>query len=556
MWLEGDGHFTRIAISYAEGVTAGSILACQQITQSCQLFLNDIDGDEWEFKPKAIERVCKFIELLPHSKGQWASKRETIRLEPWQVWVLAGIFGFVDPTTQYRKVTEALLLIPRKNGKSTFAAGIATYMAFLDNEAGAEVWIGANSKDQADACFEPARQMVLRSPQFMEAAGIEVHAKSVFSPGTGSFIRSMIGKPGDGSNPHCAILDEAHENDSSEQYDTMKTGMGSRTQPLLLTITTAGFNVAGPCRQLQVDAELVLAGIVSNPSLFTAIFTIDKEDDWTDFEVWKKANPNFGVSIQENYLRNQYEDALNKPAKKAALLTKHLNVWENSTSGWLDMRAWSACRSDKTLADLAGLPAFAAYDVSTQTDISALVLCVMDGVTPYFFPFFFLPEGAVQGSKNADAYRGWSSSGHIVLTPGNATDFSSIKEQFAKLVSQFHIKGVAYDPWQGHQFAQEIQDQYPNIDVRKFAQNIGNYNPVMLEFEALVADNKLRHSDNPCMNWMAGNVSIRANSANHLFPNKPDKQHHLKIDGIVAALMAYAMKMNEPELVTPGIDWL
>lgn len=515
-WNEGDGPFTRKAVEYAEQVVAGQVVACLQIRQACQLFLDDIDGEDWEFKPAAIERVFKFIELLPHSKGTWASKRETIKLEPWQVWVLAGIFGFVDPLTGYRKVSEALLLIPRKNGKSTFGAGIANYMAFLDGEAGAEVWIGANSKDQADACFEPCRQMVLRSPLLAEAAGIDVHAKSIWQASSGSFIKSMIAKPGDGSNPHCAILDEAHENDSSEQYDTMKTGMGARTQPLLLTITTAGFNLAGPCRQRQIDAEQVLAGNVKNASLFAAIFTIDADDDWTDFEVWKKANPNYGVAIQEKYLRQQFQDALTKPAEKASLLTKHLNVWENSTSGWLGQLDWQACASDRSLDSLTGNPAYLAYDVSTQTDISALVLCVMDGPTPHFFPFFFLPEGAVQGAKNATAYRSWSAAGHILLTPGNATDFSLIREQIAKLIQQFDIKALAYDQWQGHHLAQQIQDDHPNISVQKFAQSVGNYNPVMLAFEALVVDRKLRHSDNPCMNWMASNVSIKANSANHL----------------------------------------
>ena len=554
-WEEGDGPFTRKAIAYAEQVIAGEVPACQQIKQACQRFLDDIDGDRWEFVPAKVERACKFIELLPHVKGGWAAQKQRLKLEPWQTWIVASIFGFIDPTTRLRKVREARLFIPRKNAKSTLAAGIGLYMAFLDGEAGAEVWIGANNREQADACFQPCRQMAEKLPDLRSATGVEVHKYSVFSLETGSFIKTMVGKPGDGSNPHCAILDEAHENDTSEQYDTMKTGMGARTQPLLLTITTAGFNVAGPCRQLQVDAENVLAGHSQNDALFAAIYTIDKDDDWTDFNVWKKANPNFGVSVHEAGLREQFRDALSLPEKKPMLLTKHLNVWQNSTSGWLDMRAWTACASNKTLADLAGQPAFVAYDVSTQTDISALVLCVMDGQMPYFFPFFFLPEGAVQGSKNADAYRSWSNSGHILLTPGNATDFSSIKEQFAKLVLQFNVKGVAYDPWQGHQFAQEIQDEYPNLEVRKFAQNVGNYNPVMLEFEALVVDNKLRHSDNPCMNWMAGNVSIRHNSANHLFPNKPDKQRHLKIDGIVAALMAYAMKMNEPEIVTPSIEF-
>lgn len=556
MWNEGDGHFTRIAVAYAEEVVAGDIAACLQIRQASQLFLDDIDGAEWEFKPAAIERACRFIELLPHVKGVWASKRQTLKLEPWQVWMIAGIFGFVHPVTGLRKVSEALLLIPRKNAKSTIAAGIGLYMAFLDGEAGAEVWIGANNREQADACFQPCRQMVEKLPGLRDAAGIEVHKFSIFSPGTGSFIKTMVGKPGDGSNPHCAILDEAHENDTSEQYDTMKTGMGARLQPLLLTITTAGFNLAGPCRQLQADAEQVLAGNVRNPSLFAAIYTIDGEDDWTDFDVWKKANPNFGVSVHEHYLRQQHADALAKPAKKAALLTKHLNVWANSTSGWLGQLDWGKCKSSKTLADLQGRPAYLAYDVSTQTDISALVLCVMDGSVPHFFPFFFLPEGAVQGSKNADAYRSWSAGGHILLTPGNATDFSLIREQIDKLIPEFDIRGVAYDQWQGHQMAQELQDRHPHIPVCKFAQSVGNYNPVMLAFEALVVDHKLRHSDNPCMNWMAGNVSIRANSANHLFPNKPDKQHHLKIDGIVAALMAYALKMNEQDSAVPTIDWV
>ena len=556
MWLEGDGPFTRKAVEYAEQVVAGSITACLQIRQSCQLFLDDIDGEDWEFSPPAIERVCKFIELLPHSKGTWASKKQTLKLEPWQVWVLAGIFGFVDPATRLRKVTEALLLIPRKNGKSTFAAGIGLYMGFLDNEAGAEIWVGANSKDQADACFEPCRQMVLRSPLLAEAAGIDVNAKSILQPGTGSFIKSMIAKPGDGSNPHCAILDEAHENDSSEQYDTMKTGMGARTQPLLLTITTAGFNLAGPCRQRQINAEQVLAGSVKNASLFTAIFTIDADDDWTNFEVWKKANPNYGVAIQEKYLRQQYEDALNKPADKASLLTKHLNVWENSTSGWIGQLDWNACKSDRSLDSLIGNPAYLGFDVSTQTDITALLLCVMEGATPHLFPFFFLPEGAIKGSQNADAYRNWSAAGHILLTPGNATDFGLVKEQIGRITQQFEVRSVAYDPWQGHQLAQELQDEYPNVTIQKFAQNTGNYNPVMQAFQALVVDGKLRHNDNPCMNWMASNVSIKANSANHLFPNKPDKQYHLKIDGIVAALMAYALVMNEQEACVPSIDWI
>ncbi|MCW2365558.1 phage terminase large subunit-like protein [Sphingobium sp. B7D2B] len=557
MWAEGEGPFTTVAVTYAEEIVAGSIPACLQIRQACQRFLNDIDGDVWEFVPANIERVCKFMRLLPHVKGKWARRRETLALEPWQVWILAGIFGFVDPETRLRKVREAFLLIPRKNAKSTLAAGIGLYMGFLDNEEGAEVWIGANSKTQADACFVPARQMVVKTPQLMQAAGIKVQAESVFSPRTGSFLRSMIGKPGDGSNPHCAILDEAHENDSSEQYDTMKTGMGAREQPLLLTITTAGFNLAGPCRQLQIDAEAVLAGTVRNDALFAAIYTIDPDDDWRDFEVWKKANPNYGVSVLPDNLEGYHRDAINLPAKKATLLTKHLNVWQNATNGWLDQQDWLACKSDATLESLRGRPAYIGFDLSTQTDITALALCVTgENDKPHFFPFFFLPEGAIAKSKTADAYRAWVDAGHIQLTDGNATDFAAVKAKLVELLDMFDVRGMAYDSWQGHQMSQEMQSDFPNLPIVKFAQNIGNYNPVMQAFEALVVDHKLAHNDNPCMNWMANNVSIRPNSANHLFPNKPDKQMHLKIDGIVASLMAYAQHLNQAPVFEPFIDLL
>lgn len=556
MWKVGDGPFTRIAIDYAEQVIAGGVPACRQIHQAAQRFLDDIDGDKWEFNPSEIERVCDFTELLPHVKAGWASRKEFIRLEPWQVWILAAIFGFTNPATGKRKVREAFLLIPRKQGKSTLAAVIGLYMAFLDGEAGAEVYIGANSTEQAQACFGPCRKMAERSPDFTEAYGIEVMAKSLVVPGDGSFVKMMIAKPGDGSNPHCAILDEAHENDSSDQYDTMKTGMGSREQPLILTITTAGFNLAGPCRQRQLDAEAVLAGQMKDDRLFAAIYTIDKDDDWKDFNTWKKANPNCGVSVSEEYLRAQLLDALQKPAEKAGLLTKHLNVWQNSASGWLNQLDWIACadRTGLTIDDLTGRPAWLGLDIATQKDLTCVFSIVDVDGTPHLFPFFFIPEGAIEGSKNAGAYAEWIDRGFLTLTPGNMIDFETIKNKVYWLRDTLDIKGVAYDQWQGAQLAQELDAAgVPNI--QRFIQSPGNYNPIMRRFEALVADHKLKHDGNPCLNWMAANVSVRPGPKDLLYPNKPDGQIHLKIDGIVAALMAMGMQMMEPEVANPFIDF-
>lgn len=548
MWINGDGPFSQKAIAYAQGVLDGEIPACWQIKAAAKRFEADIDGDEWEFRPLLVEKACRFIQLLPHTKSVWASRRQLIQLEPWQVFCVAAIFGFVDPATGLRKVNEALLFIPRKNGKSTFAASIGLYMAFLDGEAGAEVWIGANSKDQADACFVPCQDMVRRSPKLMEACGIAVQAKSIFSASTGSFIKSMIGKPGDGSNPHCAILDEAHENDTSEQYDTMKTGMGSRLQPLLLTITTAGFNVAGPLRQLQVEAENVLKGLVHNDRLFAAIFTIDPEDDWTDFEVWKKANPNFGASLHEHYLRDQYRTAMDNPSKRAGLLTKHLNVWQNAASGWIDMRQWDACAllpSDGspalTITDLKGSTAYLGLDLAAQIDLTALVVIVEHNGQPHIFPYFFLPQGAIEASKNAGAYRDWIARGFVRKTDGNATDFQAVYDTVLELMELLDVKGIVVDQWQALNTVQKLTDQFPDLEVLTFKQNPSEFNPVMREFEARLADGEIRHNANPCMDWMASNVCIKPTSNNLLKPFKPDRQAHLKIDGIVSALMALAL---------------
>lgn len=544
MWV-GDGPFTRRAVDYAERVIAGDIPSCKQIRQACQRFLDDVDGDNWTYSADHVEHVCQFAEKLPHTKAGWATRKELIRLEDWQVWILASIFGFIGKNG-LRKVREAFLLIPRKNGKSTLAAVIALYMAFLDGEAGAEVWIGANSMDQADACFIPVKKMAERTPEFLDAYGIQVAAKSVHSP-DGSFVRSMIGKPGDGSNPHCAILDEAHENDSPDQYDTMKTGMGAREQPLLLTITTAGFNLAGPCRQLQLGAEAVLNGSIRNESLFAAIYTVDDGDDWKDYTIWKKANPNYGVSLMEATMRQYFEDAQNTPSKRATLLTKHLNIWQNSATGWLDQLDWMACTGAPPLEELETKPAYMGVDIATQTDIAAVALVVMHEQMPHLYPFLFVPSGALEGSKNASAYAEWIDKGFLIQTDGNALDFAHVKEVVLGLAARFQVRGIAYDQWQGQQLAQELYVDH-GLPVQKFIQSISNYNPVMKHFEGLVADHKLRHTNNPCLNWMAANISVRPNRHDMIMPEKPDNQHHLKIDGMVAALMAMALQLADNEV--------
>jgi phage terminase large subunit-like protein len=534
--------FTAIAKRYARQVITGKIPACRQIIQACERFERDLKSKDWKYDKAKAHRACVIIELLPHSKGELARKRQLMVLEPWQVFVVINLFGFVD-TDGLRKYREAFLLMTRKTGKSQLAACIAIVMGFCDGEVGAEVWIGANSMDQAKAVFVPCQKMAA-TPAFVEAFGIEVRASSIMQEASGNFIQPMIGKPKDGSNPHCAILDEAHEADSSMAYDAMKTGMGARAQPLLVTITTAGVNLAGPCYAQQRYAEAVLAQDVDNPRLFAMIFTIDPEDDWRDFDCWKKANPNLGVSIFEEGLKATYLEALHRPEKASIAQTKHLNRWVSSRSAWINMNDWAnAADPDLDIESLKSCTATLGLDLATKSDIAAVVArVIMEDGRVALFPFLFLPESALERSANAETYRQWRAQGHLIITDGNATDFGEIEDKVRWLCDHLNVEHVGFDQWQAESTAQRLQED--GISVIKCIANVRTFSPAMVDFEANLRVGLYVHPDNPAFNWMAANIVSKPDARGNLYPRKPDGQDQLKIDAIIAALMAEAVSMS------------
>ncbi|SEM40860.1 Phage terminase-like protein, large subunit, contains N-terminal HTH domain [Sphingomonas gellani] len=546
---QGKGHFATVAVHYAQQVVAGLIPACWQIRTSCQRFLDDVNGDTWTLNAAKVERVCQFAETFPYLEGPLAAKKLKLKLEPWQVWILTALFGLVD-AQGHRKHREAFIFIPRKNGKSTFAAVIALYMLVADYEQRAQVYIGATALKQADYCFQPCRDMAQKAPAFVTHWGARVTKKKIETH-DGSFLEPMIGNPPDGSNPHLAILDEAHENDNfARQRETMRTGMGARTQPLLITITTAGFNEAGDCRLLQAQCEQVLSGELTDIRRFSAIYTIDKDDDWRDFEVWKKANPNVGVSFTEARLRELHQTALDVPSEKPGLLTKHLNVWQSSSTAWVNMKDWDANGDAIPFADAVGqnYRAWIGADLSRLLDTTAIVLLVevpsATGGEPtyHLYPTIMLPEMAVQRSpKNAVAYREWSAGERpdLILTPNDETDFAAVEAKILELCGQFRVEGVAVDQWQAANLSQRLREQH-DVPVLTYPQNFQNMSPPMGRFEKLIALGQLKHTGNRMMRWMVGNV-VAKHHGEFIKPIKPVRQDHLKIDGFVSLLMALGL---------------
>lgn len=546
--------FAWTAIDYAKRVANGKIPACWQVRFACQRMLDDLKRPDLVFSEYHIHHACTFMEGLVHIKGEWAGHR--IKLEAFQIWMLANIFGFIRRSDGLRRFRSAFILLPRKNGKSLIAAGIALYMTFADNEPGAEGYCGASNLAQANEVFNPAKRMAEMSPMFLETFGVEVMSRSIFCEATGQSFTPVIGKTKDGSSPHVAIADELHQAKDETQIQAFRTGLGARRQPLLLIISTAGVSLAGICRVEQLDAEAVLKGDAKDDQLFAAIFTIDAGDDWKDWSVWKKANPNIGVSVSEEFLRAALDKAMQSPANAAHARTKHLNQWVASADGWLNQADWAnAADPNLKVVDYKGRPAYLAADFSTKQDLTAIVVIVpMDDGRKAILPFSFVPQGAIDGSPNSTAYAGWIEKEALIATPGSASSFVEAEAQIDWLIDHFDIRTAIFDQWQGENTRQKLEARGVNTAVW-IANNRGEWTLAMDNFEADLKNGLLVHPANAVMDWCAANICASSKGVTRI-PVKPHKD--AKIDTMVAAIMAYAAASQEaPEpAAPPQVIWL
>ncbi|WP_129138799.1 terminase large subunit [Modicisalibacter coralii] len=538
------------ANKYARDVVAGRIPACKEVRQACRRHLDDLKAAksrsfQYRFDRDAAETVCVFIQLLPHTKGRWARERRLITLEPWQLFIFCAIFGWLRKKSGLRRFSEAYVEVERKNGKSVMAAGVANYMLAADGEYGAEVYCGATTEKQAWEVFRPARLMLMKSPALVSAAGIEIMAKNISIPEDGSRLEPLIGDPGDGSSPSCALVDEFHEHQTPNLYDTMLTGMGARDQALMFIITTAGFNLAGPCYDKRRQVQQMLDGALPNDELFGIIYTIDQGDDWQDPAVLRKANPNFGVSVSEEFLLKAQRDAVRYPSRQNAFLTKHLNVWVSARTAWLNMADWHSSGEDGlTLEAFEGQPCWLGVDLASKTDIAAIALLFRDEVEDKkgrlktrwtVFVRSYLPEGAVErASNNRAAYESWVNSGDLITTDGEELDFDVIREDIKDLAGRFEIQEIAYDPWRATQLAHQLMKD--GAEVIEYRNTVQNMSPAMREMEAAITGGRWRHSSDPVLTWMASNVVAKSDAKDNIYPRKEKDEN--KIDGIVAILMA------------------
>jgi len=553
--------YVGIAEEYAQAVVKKKIVACKWVKLACKRHLDDLKASKrkaypYYFDAAAANKVCTFLSLMPHTKGKWARKRELIKLEPWQCFAFVALFGWKIKKNDRRRFRKAYFAVPRKNGKSIIGSGLGLFMFAADGEFGAEVYSGATNEKQAWEVFRPAKQMLERTPDLQELLGAEVWAKALLVPEDGSRFEPVIGKPGDGASPSCAIVDEYHEHDTSDLVDTMETGMGAREQPLLLMITTAGFNIAGPCFDQEQDAKKVLEGVLDDPELFALIYTIDEKDDWTSPAALRKANPNFGISVDEDFLLSQQRQAMQSAAKQTRFKTKHLNIWCSAKSAWLNMLEWAKC-ADRTLRreQFKGERCYLVLDLASRSDVCVLMLMFVREIEGkqhfYLFGDYYLPEFAIENAeKNANAYRKWVIEGFLQQHDGAEIDFDLIEEDMLALVAEFGPDEVVFDPFRAAQLEQRLTKN--GITAVEVGQTVKNLSLPMKEFESAIKAGRVHHDGNPLLTWMMSNVVAKLDAKDNIYPRKEKPEQ--KIDGPVAAIMGVARAISGCEVAKSWWD--
>lgn len=535
------------ANAYIEGVLDGTVSACKWVKLACERQKRDLKDANlgFMFDEDKANRVVKFCEALPHIKGsQYAGKK--LKMGGWQCFILTTVFGWVNANGT-RRFKTAYIEVPRKNGKSTMSAPVALYMLSADGEPGAEVYSAATTRDQAKIVWADAKHMVDRSPGLRSHLSVETSAHSIFIGKTASAFKALSKDNNgnlDGLNIHGAIIDELHGHPNRALWDVIETGTGARAQPLIWAITTAGSNRAGICYEQQSYVRKILDGVHDDPTYFGIIYTIDEGDDPFDPAVWAKANPNYGISVSPEDLARKALKAQQMAAAQNNFMTKHLNVWVNADTAWMNMQNWEKA-ADPTLdeSDFNGEDCIISCDLATKIDVAAKMKLFwrdIDGKRHYYaFGKYYLPEEAADDGRNS-YYRGWATEGRLVLTDGSVTDHSVIEDDIRFDARKYNVVNAGFDPWQASSMMQRLQQD--GLPVLEYRQTVQNMSEPMKELEALVLQGRFHFDGDPVLTWMISNVVAHIDAKENIYPRKERPEN--KIDGAVALIAAVGMAIS------------
>ena len=494
------------------------------------------------FDKSAAKKAVGFIEtFITHTKGEMSGK--PFLLEDWQKKIVSDLFGWKNKKTDLRKYRTAYIQIGRKNGKSTLASALALYMLFADDERGSEIYSAAGDRQQAGIVHEIAKGMIVANPELSKRS--KVYRNSIVNESKGNFYQAISSdsKTKHGFNANCIIFDELHTQPNRDLWDTLTTSVGSRRQPLTIAITTAGYDRNSICHEIYKYAQQVDNQSVKDETFYSCIYEAEMDDDITDEDVWKKANPNYGVSLKKNYMEIESQRAVDVPSYQNTFKRLMLNIWTDSVSVWIPNNEWMECHQEFDYSTLDGKECWGGLDLASTRDISAFVLLFKVDEKYIVLPHLFIPEENAKKRSERDGvdYVTWKNQGHIIATDGDVADYNFIKEKINELSKKYRIQSIAYDRWNASQLVIDLQNDGANMDP--FGQGFVSMSAPTKELEKLIIGKQIIHDDNPCMNWMLSNVAIQEDPAGNIKIAKNKSKE--KVDGLVALVMALGEMMTE-----------
>ena len=525
----------KIAEQYIDDVTAGKIIVCEHVANAVNRYLSD-RANGWGFSENYAQHAIDFIEQLEHSTGDYAGK--PFKLEGWQAFIVWNLFGFLNPDGS-RRFTRAYVEVPRKNGKSTFSSAVMLYGLIADGESAAQIYSAATKLEQAMMVFGESVRVCQNVGWLRDELSVNnstnnrriVYGQSIYRPLEWSPDKQ------DGLNTHFAVIDEYHAHPNDGLYNVLRNSMGARRQPLLFTITTAGFNRESPCYKHRNYCASVLSGAIKDDALFSVIYTLDEGDDWTDSKNWAKANPNWGVSVYPRQLEQALTEAKEFVHKEVEFKTKLLNVWTDTALTWITDSVWMDCTEEGEVDGIC----YGGLDLASTGDFCAFSL---------YFPeysairtWYFLPSEAAYRRKDAAgaSIRQWIADGQIIATDGNVTDYSYIKAKIIELAQQYDIKDIAFDRFNASQLVIDLQNE--GLQMFPFGQGFISMSSPTKELERLVKDAQLKHDGNPVTRWMMGNILLKSDPAGNIKIDKAKSGD--KVDGPVSIVMALGTAMQD-----------
>lgn len=542
-------------VKYALDVLQGKVVACEAIRLACARMIKWFACIDYYFDAEDVDKKIRLVSKLKHWTGIHNGK--PFILLPWQQWVFANVYGWKDVATNHRVIQNVFVMISRKNGKTALAAAMGIIAEMEEN--GAEVDLVANSRQQATIAFDMCKN-------FTESVDPK---KTIFKrfrdtvklPRKKSIIQVLCSDAMslDGWNPSTFIIDEYHAQKDWSLYNVMKSGQGSRDNPLAIVITTAGFLVGNdyPCYSMRTTCMEILRGLKDDDSQFAAIYELDEGDNFEDDSVWEKCCPSLGQTVKKKYLQDQVKAAKNNSALLTGVLTKNFNLFCQAQDIWISDDIVQKSSQKVKIDEFEDAVSFMGVDLSAVSDLtSTTILLPPDPAREkwadkfIFKTYLYIPHDTINESSNTELYKKWKREGYVKETSGNVVDYDYVLADQKKLMKKTCLMSVAYDDWNATQWA--INATNEGLPLVPYSQSLGSFNKPTKFFEMIVKSGKAIIDDNPCVRWCLQNCELKYDHNENCKPIKAQNDRNKKIDPVISMLEALGAYLSSPQF-TPEV---